>query len=137
MSVSGVRDGIKTRLGTISGLYIHDTAPEAINQLPTILIRPTRGDYERIITGGMTHVFMLTLLVSIAQGWANAQDQLDGYLSWTGAFSIKEAIEATGTLPDGLSRARVGSYEDYSLKEYPGDSGQYFLGVDFPVTVQE
>jgi hypothetical protein len=137
MSVSGVRDGIKTRLGTISGLYIHDTAPEAINQTPAILIIPTRGEYGRILTGGITHTFVLTLLVSIAQGWANAQDQLDGYLSWTGVTSIKEAVEATGTLPDGASRARVGSYENYGGREYPPDSGQHFLGVDFPVEVME
>jgi hypothetical protein len=137
MSVSGVRDGLKTRLGTISGLYIHDTAPGAINQTPAALIIPARGEYGSTLTGGITHTFTVVLMVSVAQGWALAQDQLDGYLSDTGASSIKAAIEAIGTLPDGASRARVGSYENYGGREYPPESGQNFLGVDFPVVVME
>jgi hypothetical protein len=134
MSVSGIRDGLKTRLATISGLYIHDTAPGAVNQTPAAVILPMRGDYGRHFGSGATHYFRVGLLAAIGQGWEKAQDQLDDFLSDTGTKSIRAAIEADPGLGGAGEGATVLSYGSYDIHEYGGSE---YMGVDIEVQVWE
>lgn len=121
MTVSALRDGIKARLATISGLRTYDTVPDDI-ATPAAVVMP--GEplimYDATFRGGSDdYRFEVLLLVQFGSERA-AQDALDGYLARDSAANIKTAIEGDGTLAGAAHWARVVSVGDYGLREYAG-----------------
>jgi hypothetical protein len=132
-AIASIRDGLKTRLATISGLRTHDTAPSQINP-PSAVVVP--GDpairYDSTMARGSDdYLFMVHLFVSFAVD-RTAQDKLDGYLSGSGATSVKAAIEADETLGGVAHFTRVKEVREYGEKDY-GD--QRYLQAVFVVEV--
>ena len=134
MTLSAVRDGLVTRLSSISGLRVYEVPPDSVPQLPAAII--TQGEplatYDQVM--GETDVrysFQVMLLVSSAeedQAWAD----LEPYIDPVGASSVKAAVD--GTLGGNADWARVGQ---------AGKAGRVnfnrapYWGVTFPVEVYE
>jgi hypothetical protein len=130
-SISDVRNGLKTRLATISGLSAYALVPMTPN-LPTALVQPRSIDFDTSMTRGSDRlIFDVTLLVadSITE---LAQSQLDPYLSGSGAQSVKAAIEADQTLGGAADWCRVTEVNAYGDMPY---SGKLYLGARFTVEV--
>lgn len=114
MIPSQVRDGLKTRLQTISGLRVFDTIPEN-PQPPAAIVGQLDMNFDIDNARGLdlatVEVYLLVQRMDVRSG----QDKLDTYLKGTGAGSVKAAIEADRTLGGACSTLRVLSAE----------SGQY------------
>jgi hypothetical protein len=101
LDVGGIRDGLETRLATITGLRTYDVVP-ANPQVPAAVVAPDDPfvDYLQAMQGGLVEVrFAIVLLVRMStdRGW---QDALDSYLSaGTGeTSSVFDAIRGDKTL---------------------------------------
>jgi len=114
MIPSQVRDGLKTRLQTISGLRVFDTIPEN-PQPPAAIVGQLDMNFDIDNARGLdlatVEVYLLVQRMDVRSG----QDKLDAYLAGTGAGSVKVAIEGDKTLGGACSTLRVLSAE----------SGQY------------
>jgi hypothetical protein len=131
-SIAAIRDGLKTRLATITGLYTHDTIPDAVNPPAAIVGMPTTIAYDFTFRAATTRfVFPVRVLVGRAAE-AEAQDKLDGYLSADGATSIRAAVDGDGTLGGVANTSRVVEARD--LGAYEVGATQY-LGAEVMVEV--
>ncbi|HEY7822631.1 MAG TPA: hypothetical protein VIG24_07360 [Acidimicrobiia bacterium] len=124
-----LRDGIATRLGTISGLRVSATFLDAPRP-PVAMVLPDRIEYDlNANRGADTFVFTVSLLVGRADDRA-AQRNIDTYV--VGAGSVKAAIEADRTLGGKADTCRVTEMRNYGQVNI-GDV--VYLGVEFEVEV--
>ncbi len=130
MQPSQVRDALKTRLQTISGLRAYDVIPEPVTPPCAIVgnldftfdIDNARGLYLANVD-----IYVIVQRFSERAG----QDKLDGYLAGTGATSIKAAIEADRTLGGTCQTLRVIGAESGT---YDSQSNQ-FLSYRYRLTI--
>jgi len=131
-TISQVKDGLKARIQTISGLRAFDYQPDHVNApfafptLDTITYHQTGMG-----TGGVVMNFTVTLIVNRAVE-RTAQDQLDQYMSWDGAQSLRAAIEADRTLGGVCDDLIVTNAENLTNIDA---NDTLYLAVDFKVTV--
>ena len=96
-----VRDGLETRLKTISGLRVYDYRPDNVDYPAAVIFPPINADYrDDQGMGSFSVQFIVMLMVPSAID----RKQLDLYvfLDRTGSSSIFAAVEADRTL-GGLS----------------------------------
>jgi hypothetical protein len=96
-TVNQVAAGLKARLATISGLRTYAYQPDQTN--PPIAYPVLNGvNYHRAFAGG--DVVMEWSIYVVVGRWTDsrAYDALDSYLSYSGASSVRAAIEADPTL---------------------------------------
>lgn len=131
-TISQVKDGLKARIETISGLRAFDYQPDQVNPpfafptLDTITYHQTG-----MSSGGVVMNFTVTLIVNRAVE-RTAQDQLDKYMSWDGAQSLRAAIEADRTLGGVCDDLIVTNAENLTNIDA---NDTLYLAVDFKVTV--
>lgn len=137
-AISALRDGLETRLATISGLRAHDTAPGQVNPPAAVISPGGDGANEPAISfdstmarGSDDYLFLVTLLVQFADD-SSAQDKLDGYLQGSGALSVKAAIEGDPSLGGVAHFVHVREVREYGEIEY---NGVRYLGAVFVVEV--
>lgn len=138
-SVSALREGLKTRLATISGLRAHaivvgDVVPPAAVVIPGDPGRKNSMaiNYDATMGRGSDD-FQFTVLLLVSNKVERvSQDTLDDYLDGSGATSIKAAIEADGTLGGIAHFTNVVGVRDYGLVSY---GGQQYVGAEFMVEV--
>lgn len=117
-TISGIRDGLQTRLDTIgSGVdalrpFDVATGKEHV-RMPCAIVYPT--GWERMTSGGSTYRydFVIEVYTSLTQGLARAQDQLDNMLDPTHANSIRAAIEDDSQLASTVDDLAVGGFTGY------------------------
>jgi hypothetical protein len=132
-SVASIRDGLKTRVATISGLNVFDVLPQTF-VTPAAVVRP--GDPLIIFDqtmgrGSDDFVFTVTIYVSLVDE-TSAQDALDAYLAGSGSSSVKAAIEGDGTLGGAAHFSRVlmaGDYGQAVVNNVPYLSVSFSVGV--------
>lgn len=96
-TVSQVATGLKNRLATISGLRAYSYQPEQLN-VPIAYPVLNSIDYHRAMAGGNV-TMNWSLFVIVGRYTDNrAFEALDDYLSYSGAKSVRAAIEADRTL---------------------------------------
>lgn len=128
-SLADLRDGLATRIGTVSGLRVTAWQPDAVRP-PIAFVLPDTIEYDlNANRGADTTTFLVTVLVGRADDRA-AQRNLDGYIF--GAGSIKAAIEADRTLGGAANTCRVVEMRNYGSVAV-GD--QVYLGCEFSVEV--
>lgn len=130
-TISNIRTGIATNIGTISGLRTAAEIPD--NPNPPIAVVNLDGiDYHQAFKNGLTRYnFTVTVVVGrVAE--REMQRKLDSYLGVTGSQSVKAAIESNRTL----------SGEVYDLVVVNSNSigsitinDQTYLAAEFTVTV--
>ena len=104
-SVSQVLTGLATRLGTISGLRTSTYMPDQLNP-PVGFPVVESVEYHKAFGGGDV-VMRCSVFVIVGRYLdRTAHTSLDGYLSYSGATSIRAAIEGDTTL-GGVARTLV------------------------------
>lgn len=96
-TVSQVADGLKARLATISGLRTFSYQPEQLNP-PVAFPMIEAVRYHGAFGGGNVEMDWTVMIVVGRYLDRVAHSQLDGYLSYSGASSLRAAIEADKTL---------------------------------------
>jgi hypothetical protein len=122
MDVGLIRDGLKARAETISGLRGFDTVPSGDVPIPAAVVVPDEPFItypETIKRGFCTLNFIVTLLASEGRV---GQDLIDGYLSsGTGeTSSVVDAIEGDRTLGGSASTCVVTQAGQYGQAEVAG-----------------
>jgi hypothetical protein len=130
MSISLIRQGLATNLGTIPGLRAVAEVPDLPNP-PIAIVALNSVTYDRAYANGMTsYNFTITVIVGrVAE--REAQRRLDSYIS-TGSSSVKYAIESDKTLGGNAYDCRVVSMDSVGSLSI---SDNTYLAADFSVTV--
>lgn len=127
-TLSAIRDGLKTRLATITGLRAYDTIPDDINIPAAIVGVPESIEFDTTYgRGADRYTIPVRVYASLASERAG-QDKLDGYLAASGSGSVKAAIEGDPTLGGAAHTTRVTQARGYGVYEIAGVS---YLGVEF------
>ena len=96
-TVSQVADGLKARLATVAGLRTFAYQPEQVNP-PVAFPVLDSIDYHRAFGGGDVQM-RFTIIVIVGRYLDRvAHTNLDGFLSFSGATSLRAAIEGDKTL---------------------------------------
>lgn len=129
--ISALRDGLKTRLSTISGLRAYDTIPGDIRP-PAAVVRVESINYSSSM-GGLTHevTFNVLLLVSTVLN-STSQDTLDGYLNPSGSTSVLAAIDAGFDLGGICDGTQLKTCRNYGQIEYAGTP---YIGAELVIEV--
>ena len=96
-TVSQVAAGLQTRLATISGLRAFAYQPEQLNP-PTAYPVLNSVTYHRAFGGGNVEMFWSIYVVVGRYTDRRAFDDIDGFLAYDGAKSVRAAIEGDRTL---------------------------------------
>ena len=130
MIPSAVRDGLKTRLQTIAGLRVFDLVPDVVTP-PSAIVGQLDFTFDLNNARGLDQancdIFVIVQRLSERAG----QDKLDSYLSGSGIYSIKEAIEGDKTLGGAVNTLRVISAEGGTYES----AGAQFLSYRYRLTI--
>ena len=131
-TITQVKDGLKARIESVSGLRAFDHQPDQVNPpfaFPTL----DNITYHRtgMASGGVVMDFTITLILNRASE-RTAQEALDQYMSWDGAKSLRAAIEADRTLGGVCDDLQVNGAENLTNIDA---NDTLYLAVDFKVTV--
>lgn len=132
-SVSDIADGLKARLATISGLRTYSYQPEQLN--PPFAYPVLNGVTYHQTMGMGNAVTQYDWSVYVVVGrWVDrvAITNLDGFISPTGATSIRAALEGDLTLGGACQDLIVASSANISALEQ--DDAE-FLQVSYSVTI--
>lgn len=130
-SISDVRNAIKTRLATISGLRANATEPASPNP-PAAWPIPRAGTYHADQGDNVTFPWVVRVVVNPSD-LNRGQTALDAYLSPTGTNSIKAALEADPSLGGVVDSLSVTGWTFYGRVEFEG--GLVLLGGDVAVEI--
>lgn len=130
-SISDIRNGIATNLGTISGLRTSAWIPDQINP-PIAIVKPDSISFDRAMQRGMDLMQFSVLAIVGRVDERSAQARLDAYCATTGASSIKAAIESDQTLGSAAFDVRVTEMRNYTSLPV-GDVT--YLAAEFAVEV--
>jgi len=115
MTVSTVRDNMKTQLSSISGLRIYDTVPDSIN-VPAAVVGMLDFNFDTSMNRGFDTATLDVILITGRMSERSAQNSLDGYLSGSGSGSIKTVLENNKTLSGACQTLRVTTATSGSLQ---------------------
>ena len=131
--ITNIRDGIETRLKTISGLEVIDHVPDGITVAPVATINLNSLTYnETMDTGDRTYRWTITLRLSGVIPQEQWQD-LDNYLAPTGAKSILAAIAGDETLGSTVDWAVISPGESIEISDREQQSDGWFYTMEFPL----
>lgn len=108
MIPSEVRDGLKKNLQEINGLRVYDLVPDN-PQPPSAIIGQLDLTFDLNNARGLDQANIDVLVIVQRFSERTGQEKLDKYLSGTGDYSIKAAIEADKTLDGAVDTLRVTS----------------------------
>jgi hypothetical protein len=109
MIVSSVRDGLKTRLQTITGLRAYDVIPDKVTP-PCAIVGQLDFTFDIDNARGLDQATLDVYVIVQRLDARSGQNKLDDYLG-SGSKSIKTAIEGDRTLGGTVSTLRVTSAE--------------------------
>jgi hypothetical protein len=131
VSITDIRNGLATNLGTIPGLR---TSAELIDNPspPVALVNLDSVEYDQAYQSGLTlYTFTITVIVGRAAE-RTMQRKLDSYMFPDGEQSVKVAVESDRTLSGACQDLRVtsaGSVGSITIND------QTYLAAEFTVTV--
>jgi len=130
-TVSQIKTGLAANLATVSGLRAYAYQPDNVNT-PFAWPLLDSIQYNGAMGGGLiTHKFTISVVVG-RSAERTAQTLLDGYLSYKGATSIRQALESDRTLGGVVQDLIVESADNISTLEA---NDATYLAIDFVVTV--
>ena len=131
-SISDIRSGLATRLGTITGLRTGATIPDNVNP-PYAIVTPTSVSYHRAFNNALS-TYNFTVYVVVGRvSERTAQNNLDAYCSATGASSIRVAIESDRTLGGVVFDTIVTGMRNYGSVIIGENT---YLAAEFDIAVQ-
>lgn len=130
--LADIRTGLKNRLATITGLNTYDKAPGTATVPAAFPIPVPPIEYDETERSDVTDYHLqIKLLVQLSTS-TYAQEDLDPYLSPSGTFSIRGAVNGDGTLGGVADWTRVSRCSKYGIVEH---NGIQYLGAEFDVEV--
>ena len=131
-SLSSIREGLKTRLATISGLSIFSFVPDSIEPPTAVVGVMSSLEYDSTMARGAdTYNIPVFLYVSRIDA-QDSQDTLDAFLASSGSSSVKAQVESDITLGGQAQSVRVVEADNYGV--YTINNIDY-LGVEFMIEV--
>lgn len=132
-SVSAMAEGLKTRLATISGVRAYSYQPEQLNPPFAYPILNGVTYHQTMGMGNAVTQYDWSVYVIVGRYVDRvAMVNLDGFLSPTGASSIRAALEGDLTLGGACSDLIVSTAANISALEQ--DDAEY-LQVSFALTI--
>lgn len=131
-SIKALRDGLKTRLATISGIYTHDTIPDDIYPPAAVVGFPSSVRYDFTMRTPVAKYAFPIRVIAGRTVESESQDKIDDLVSPDGALSIRAAIDADPTLGGVAHSTRVVEARDFGVYEVAGVS---YIGGEFEVEV--
>ena len=113
MTPSSVRDALKTAIN-VSGLRVYDTVPDGLIP-PALVIGQLSIEWDLVFKRGADSATVDLILIAGRMSDRAAQDYLDGFITASGANSIKTLIEADQTLGGSVTSVRCVSATPVSL----------------------
>lgn len=130
-TISEIRSGLATNLGTIPGLRTAAFVPDEPKP-PIAVVFPENVLFDTAFARGLdTYTFTVQVIVSKVSD-RNAQSNLDGYCNPDGPQSVKAALESNRTLGGKVQDLRVTEARDYRAATINENT---YLTVTFAVTV--
>jgi hypothetical protein len=130
-TISQVGDGLKARLATITGLRTYSYQPEQL--LPPVgYVTLNNISYHGAFQGGNQEMEWSVIIVVGRWTDREANARLDDYATYSGAKSVRAAIEADKTLGGVCDTLIVQSSSAISSLE---QADAEFLTIEFTVTV--
>lgn len=130
MIPSNVRDGLKTRLQTITGLRVYDLIPDTVTP-PAAIVGQLDFTFDINNARGLDQANCDVLVIVQRLSERAAQDKLDAFLAGSGSGSIKAAIEGDKTLGGAVNTLRVISAEGGTYES----GGALFLSYRYRLTI--
>lgn len=130
MNPSQVRDGLKTRLQTITGLRVYDLIPEPVTP-PCAVVGQLDLTFDIDNARGLDQANVDIYVIVQRFSERAGQDKLDAYLAGSGSSSIKTAIEGDRTLGGVVNTLRVTSAESGQYES----QGNPFLSYRYRLTI--
>lgn len=130
MIPSQVRDGLKTRLQTISGLRCYDLVPDQVNP-PAAVVGQLDFTFDIDNARGLDQANVDVIVIVQRFSERAGQNRLDAYLAGSGAGSIKAAIEGDRTLGGACQTLRVTAAESGSYES----NQNIFLSYRYRITI--
>lgn len=128
MNVHTARVNLAETLKGISGLRATAFVPPKVEP-PMAVVSLGAGLYDDTLAGSMAATLNVLVLVSRSDD-RSAQARLDDYISPTGTYSVKAAVDADPTLDGAVGSATVVGWGDPAEFEVGGVS---YVGVEFTV----
>ena len=110
MNLATIRDDLKARLATITGLTTYDTTP-AKPEVPCAIVQPRSGLVHATFERGSGDIQIAVQILVQCADWPSAQDALDTYLSVGVTGSVVDALELTA----GAAVLSVDTWNEYGL----------------------
>jgi hypothetical protein len=129
-TIAQIRDGIATRLATISGLRVYARWPNQPNH-PAAIVRVASGTFQQARVRNPIQ-FEITVAVEPIGDLARGQSRTDPYLDEAGSQSIKAALDGDRTLGGVADTLNVIGWRDYDGVEV---NGQDYMGAIVDVEV--
>ena len=117
-TLATLRDELKVRLATISGLHAHDIWPEPV-VTPAAIVLPETVGVDATFSGEQFDTFGIVVIVQ-ASNMRIAQDALDPYISRSGAPSIQAALEGDKALAGAAQFLIFDGWTEYGKAEIDG-----------------
>lgn len=130
MNPSQVRDSLKTRLQTITGLRAYDLIPDTVVP-PCAVVGQLDFTFDIDNARGLDQAQVDVLVIVQRFSERAGQDKLDAYLAGSGASSIKAAIEGDRTLGGTVNTLRVTGAEAGTYDS----QGVTFLSYRYRITI--
>jgi hypothetical protein len=130
MNPSQVRDGLKTRLQTITGLRAYDLIPDTVVP-PCAVVGQLDFTFDIDNARGLDQAQVDVLVIVQRFSERAGQDKLDAYLAGSGSTSIKAAIEGDRTLGGTVNTLRVTGAEAGTYDS----QGVTFLSYRYRITI--
>ena len=130
MNPRQVRDGLKTRLQTITGLRAYDLIPDTVVP-PCAVVGQLDFTFDIDNARGLDQAQVDVLVIVQRFSERAGQDKLDAYLAGSGSTSIKAAIEGDRTLGGTVNTLRVTGAEAGTYDS----QGVTFLSYRYRITI--
>ena len=132
-----IRDGIETRLKTITGLQVYDHEPDATTVTPAASISLAGVTYNETFEGASTagdrtYRWVITLRLSgliPEEQW----QELDSYIAPTGSKSILAAIDADDTLGGAVEYSVMTPGEPIEVTDRESRADGWYYVMEFPL----
>lgn len=136
--ITNIRNGLQTRLETISGLQVYDHEPDAAAVTPAASIAFVGWTPNETFagasapTGDRTYRFVITVRLSGAVPEEQWQ-ALDDYINPTGTNSILAAIDGDATLGSLVEWTVITPGEPIDVTDRESKADAWFYVQEFPV----
>ncbi len=126
--IRDAKDGLASRLSTISGLKVLDYPAESVHEFPVAVVLFESRDASQTIGGSsFTGKIKIILLVSSANT-QQAYDTLDQFTDPLGTSSIEAAVDADNTWGAKVDDGRLASVSNVGLRKLWGG---FYVSADF------